>query len=333
MADFHIPTAAIIGGESLIGRDLRDLLGSVKPSPDIRLISGEPDNAKVARVSDGEAVVLAPLDAETLAESDVVFLAGTPEAARRALDLVDESGPALIDLTGSLEDHPHARLRAPQLEDAAARPESLINVVAHPAAIALGLLFRRLASAFPIERSVVEVFEPASERGQAGLSELQTQSVNLLSFKALPKEVYDAQVGFNLLSRFGEESPHNLEEVEARIDRHLATLLLMSTRMPMPSLRLIQAPVFHGYSCSVWVEFAASPGVEVLEEAIASAQIEVRRAAEEPPNNVGAAGEGGISVGGVRADRNHPRAYWFWLAADNLRLMAEAAVAVAKESL
>ena len=144
---------------------------------------------------------------------------------------------------------------------------------------------------------MVEVFEPASERGQAGLTELQTQTVNLLSFKPLPKDVYDAQVGFNLLARFGEESVHSLEDVEARIDRHLATLLLISTRMPMPSLRLVQAPVFHGYSCSVWIEFATAPGVDVLEEAIASAQIEVRRTEEEPPNNVGVAGEGGIECG------------------------------------
>lgn len=333
LADFHIPTVAIIGGESLIGREVRDLLGGLKPSPDIRLVSGEADSTKVTRDESGEAILLAPLDTETLALADVMILAGTPESARRALELNDIEEVALIDLTGTLEEHPRARLRAPELEPVGTRPDDAIDVIAHPAAIALAMFYQRLAEEFPILSSVVEVFEPASELGQAGITELQAQSVNLLSFKPLPKDVYDAQVGFSLLAAYGKESRHNLEEVEARIDRHLATLLLISSHAPMPSLRLIQAPVFHGYSASIWVEFKQKPQVQALEEALASMRIEVRTSDEEPPNNVGVVGENGLSVGGIRADRNHPRAFWFWLVADNLRIMAEAAVAVAKENL
>ncbi len=54
---------------------------------------------------------------------------------------------------------------------------------------------------------------------------------------------------------------------------------------------------------------------------------------DEPPSNVGVAGQGGISVGAIAVDRNQPRACWFWLVADNLRLAAENAVAVAQENL
>ena len=102
---------------------------------------------------------------------------------------------------------------------------------------------------------------------------------------------------------------------------------------PLPSLRLIQAPVFHGYSSSVWVSFESSPTVADLELALATAGIEVRSADEEPPNNVGAAGQSGLTVGDIRKDRNNPRAFWFWLVADNLRLFAETGVAVLKECL
>ena len=35
--------------------------------------------------------------------------------------------------------------------------------------------------------------------------------------------------------------------------------------VPMPSLRLIQAPVFHGYTFSAWVEFEENPGVEFFD--------------------------------------------------------------------
>ena len=57
----------------------------------------------------------------------------------------------------------------------------------------------------------------------------------------------------------------------------------------MPSLRVIAAPVFHGYSISMWVEFETGVNAQEIGEALASAQIEVRGRNDEPPNNVGAA--------------------------------------------
>jgi aspartate-semialdehyde dehydrogenase len=327
-------TVAVVGGESLIARELQDLFAGLKPAPEVHLISGEADSAKILRDQTGEAMVLTPLSALATRDAAAVFLAGSAASSRQALDMAGEDGPVLIDLTGALEDHPRARLRAPLLEPAArADPPGTIHIVVHPAAFALALFYSRLANRFPIERSVANIFEPASERGHAGLKELQAQTVNLLSFKPLPQDVFDTQLGFSMLARYGEEAPRQLAEAEARIDRHLATLLAMSARMPMPSLRLSQAPVFHGYSCSIWVEFQESPGVAPIEEALASAQIEIRRADEEAPSNVGVAGQSGLSAGDIRQDRNNPRAFWFWVAADNLRLLAETAVAAAREYL
>jgi aspartate-semialdehyde dehydrogenase len=164
------------------------------------------------------------------------------------------------------------------------------------------------------------------------VDELQKQTVGLLSFKPLPKEIFDTQVSFNMLTRYGSDSRHSLHEAELKIDRHLASLLAGAGSVPMPSLRLIQAPVFHGYSISVWVEFESNPGVERIVETLASNKIiDVRTEDQEPPANVGVAGQSGITVGAINPDRNHPRACWFWVVADNLRLSAENALEVARE--
>lgn len=333
MDSSNVRRIAIVGGESLIGREIRELLSNMQPEPAVDLISGESESPKLARGDEGEAVVLSPMTAESLAGAAAVVLGGTQESSRRALELTASSNQPLIDLTAALEDQTNARLRAPQLEARGAPPEQNIHVIAHPAAVLLALFYNRIAPRFSIRQSVVEVFEPASERGQSGLHELQGQTLNLLSFKPLPKDVFDAQIGFNLLPTYGSEAPQRLNQIEECIDRHLATLLLISSRAPMPSLRLVQAPVFHGYSCSVWVEFETAPAVADLEMALASSLIEVRTSDEEPPTNVGAAGQSGISAGDIRRDRNNPRAYWFWLVADNVRMLADTAVAVMKDLL
>jgi aspartate-semialdehyde dehydrogenase len=297
-----------------------------------KLIGADEGEAGTLTEDRGEAVVLTALDEDNLSGAKVAFLAGSAESSRRALDIVRrlKRGPALIDLTYILEDDPAAHLRAPMAEPANyVVPPDIEHIIAHPAAILLAVFLVRLNQIRPIRRSVAHAFEPASERGQRGISELQKQTASLLTFQKMPKEVYDEQVAFNLLARFGEEAPESLERIETRIEKHLATLLSLNGPVPMPSIRLIQAPVFHGHSVSLWVEFDEKPGVAALEKALGRVQIDVRGAGLDPPNIVGFAGQSGIAVGAIAEDRNHPKAMWFWIVADNIRIAAENAVAVA----
>lgn len=328
-------TIALVGSDTLLGREIRDIVSTSAPELALKLVAGDDEQAgKLARVGD-EAALIGGLDAENLSGAQAVFLAGSAQSSRRALELAGGSVP-VIDLTFFAEENPGARLRAPAVEGDAEDEDhggGGINVIAHPAAIALALFLRRLHAQDPIRRAIVHILAPASDQGRAAVEELQQQVVNLLSFKALPRAVFDAQLGFNLLVRYGEEAPVALEESEMRIERHLATLLDLPGEgegAPMPSLRLIQAPVFHGYSIAAWVEFEANPGVEALGNSLTSDSIEVRGGEFEPPTNVGQAGLSGITVGAIAPDRNVTEACWFWIVADNLRLMAENAVAVAK---
>jgi len=332
------PVIALVGSESLMGRELRDIAATSTPEIALKLIAAEDEEpGTLTRVGDRPAVV-GGLGADSLAGARAVVLAGGADSARQALELLDgDDSTAVIDLTGIAEERPDARLRAPLVEAGAEAEDEVdarVHVIAHPAAIALALFLRRLHAHDPIRRSVIEIFAPASEHDARGVQELQQQTVSLFSFQNLPRAVFDAQLTFNMLPRLGEEAPASLEDTELRIERHLATLLAMpgeGSGAPLPSLRLIQAPVFHGYSISAWVEFDGNPGIEALEAGLAAGPIEVRSGEFSPPTNVGQAGQGGIAVGAVSVDRNNPEACWFWLVADNLRLAAENAAEVARQ--
>lgn len=342
-------TVVLIGSESLVAREIRDIVaGPPNSGLDLRLIAADDEQAgALTRVGDEPTVVI-ELNPENLTGARAVILAGSPASSRKALDLLRDNGaampdntPAVIDLAYTAEERPDARLRAPLVESQVeSEAEDLadagadVHVIAHPAAIALALFLRRLHGQDAIRRSVIQIFAPASEHGAPGIEELQQQTVSLLSFKPMPRAIFDAQVSFNMLARYGEEAPAALEESELRIERHLATLLAMPGEgegAPMPSLRLVQAPVFHGYSFSAWVEFEVNPGVEALESGLPMGSIEVLGADFDPPTNLSQAGHGGIAVGAITPDRNHSEACWFWFVADNLRLAAENAVAVARQ--
>lgn len=314
---------SIIGGETLLGRELREALGE-HGFRNVQMI-GAHDEVSLTTL-EGEAAVVTPLDRERLADSEVVFCAGTPESSRKAFDLASD-GATFIDLTYALEDIPEARLRAPMVD--AGEPVSRVHVLAHPAATAVAVLMANMPGV--IKQSVVQIFEPASERGQAGIHELQQQTTSLLAFRQMEKKVYDAQVGFAMVARYGEDAPEQLQAVEQRIERHLASLLLSTGKdLRMPSLRLTQAPVFHGYSLSFWMELDDRPSVEDLEEMLASSHIEVRSAEFDAPSNVGVAGHRGLIAGAIELDRNHPRGVWVWAVADNFRLIVDNAMDVAR---
>ena len=325
------PLVAVVGGDTLLAKEIRELLGESPLAPRVQLISAVAAGASTEPDREEDELVMVPLSPESLAGARVVFLSGSPASSRRAHRLGASGGVRLIDLTSALEEQPEARLRAPSAEPRTPTPPARIQVIAHPAAIALAMFLSQVSRIRTIRRSIVHVFEPASERGQRGLDELQQQTVAVLSFKKLKTDVFDAQLGFNLLARYGEEAHEPLEGIEQRVERHLASLLSAWPDIPMPSLRLIQAPVFHGHSFSVWVEFDENPGADALARALELAGIDVR--AGDPPSNAGIAGQSGLGAGAIAADPNHPRAVWFWLVADNLRLAAENALAVAREVL
>lgn len=325
-------TIALVGGETLLGRELREVLGETALGQHLRLVAGAEEESGTLTEIGGSAAFLAKLDPDAVEDAEALILAGSLESSKAALEANPDG--LVIDLTYAAEDNPDARIRAPQVEGSDYEVDHTgPQIVAHPAAVAIAMVLQHLNAAYPIARAVIHIFEPASEYGTAGIEELQQQTVNLLSFQPLPKKVFDAQLAYAMLAQLGSEAPVPLAEREDRIERHLATLLERLDGCPMPSLRLIQAPVFHGYTFSFWIEFEDAPGASEIEDAMSRDSFDLRTGDLEPPNNVGVAGQSGIALGAITPDRNNGNAFWIWAAVDNLRLAAESAAMIAGEAV
>jgi aspartate-semialdehyde dehydrogenase len=192
-------------------------------------------------------------------------------------------------------------------------------VVAHPAATVLDLLLLRAQRAGAVQTIAATIFEPVSEQGKRGMDELHQQTVNLLSFSSLPKEVFDEQVAFNMLGRFGENSSLSLRSIEERMTAHLEAIA--GGRVRVPSLMLVQAPTFHAHTFSVYVQFERPLEAAAFTKALAGDHVTILTGSEDGPSNVNAAGQGKILVS-VRIDARNPKGVWIWAAADNLKIAA-----------
>src|SRR5215469_3065801 len=83
---------AVVGGDTLLAKEIREVLAETKPAPHVQLISGAADSATILSAEDEETVVMTPLNAESLEGSSVAFLAGSQASSRRTLKVSPESG-------------------------------------------------------------------------------------------------------------------------------------------------------------------------------------------------------------------------------------------------
>jgi aspartate-semialdehyde dehydrogenase len=323
---------AIVGAGSLKGKDVAEVLDQRNfPSLDVKLLDDDESLGQLEAVKD-EITFIQSVRASEFEHMDFTFFASDADCTRRNWQHVMKSGGAIVDLSYALEDEAGAVVRSPWVERQLGRafipglqPEPA--VVAHPVAVVLGLLLTRLHAAAPIKRVVATVFEPASEHGQKGMDELHEQTVNLLSFQSLPKKVFDVQVAFNMVARYGAKSAPLLSSVPERVVKHYKKIV--ADRAPLPSLQVVQAPVFHGHAFSLNVQFEQATTTTQVSDALAGEHVAVIADPEEGPNNVSAAGQGNILVS-VNPDLADGRSVWLWAASDNFRVAAMTAVEVAE---
>jgi aspartate-semialdehyde dehydrogenase len=326
---------AIVGAASLRGKEIAEVLRDRNfPAVDIRLLDDDESLGRLEAVGD-EVTFIQSIRPEQFENVDFTFFAADPRATKAKWEIARDLGNTIIDASGALEGAPGAVIRSPWIEREMIergtghpiKPELQPDpvVVAHPAATALALITLRAEKFARVERMIVTVLDPASEYGQKGMDELHEQTINLLSFKELPKKVFDIQVAFSTVARFGAQSQYSLDKVAARILKDYQRLAPGAIEL---ALQTIQAPVFHGYTFSIYLETEKPIAANDLSKALAGDHVLITDA-DDTPNNVSAAGQGDILLT-LKSDANRKNGVWLWAAIDNLRVSALTAVECAE---
>lgn len=346
---------AVLGSSSLLGHEILAVMKE-RDFPISRLITSDVDEDEpalpVVDLREGFEPAIAD---ENLGEQDVDFIflaaplasrASSPGMAgplflRSAQKLARARACKVIDASESLAGEPGGVLRIPYLERAHtdSRPPldecrsgqtPSFQISPHPAVIVISALLLPLAERWRPRSIVANVFGPASEIGPEAIEELQKQTTSLLSFQKIPRAIFGQQLAFNLLPRLGRGCSRagRLGNLEHRIQNQLR--ICLRDRVPMPALRLFQAPVFNSLAFSLYVEALEPVAVEGLGQALAGERVRVRRGLDLPPSQVEASGSGSILVDTLAQDPSHPEGVWIWAVADNVRLAALNAVEIAE---
>ena len=320
----------------MLGKEVAEALSeSPLLSFDVLLLDTEDAAGRLSSAGE-EASFIQKLEADSMSGLDIVFFAGDAEMTRAYFGAARQATASVVDLTYAVENEPETILRGlwgglpPQTKQPDLTTPAVVS--AHPAALMLALLARRVQNRLPIRAIAATFFEPASEHGQAAMDELHQQTVSLLSFQSLPREQYDAQVAFNMAPSVGDAAKLNISTIRERILQHYGAICGGDVARAI-AVQVVQAPVFHGYTASIFVELDAPATAREFEAAVQGDRVDLVGGESDPPSNLSVAGQPDmlLQVRSAEVESGRGTRFWVWAAADNLRVAAANAIACAAE--
>jgi len=312
-----------------LGAELRSLLEESRfAAADFRLFDEEVAAGTLTEAG-GEAAVVQPVEEGSFDRAGVVFFTGSTDFARANLTAARAAGGKVIDLSGAAIAQQDAATWFPKLDALqgrafpAGRGLFAIPSAAATAAASLAMGLAKLRAAQLMFLS----FQSVSEAGRPGIEELESQTGQLLSFQGVGQPVFDTQVAFNLLDRFGPQSVQNLNAVRTRL--HAESKACVGDKVAVPAVQVLHAPVFYGAAFAACAELPAGTTAEHVENACQEAGFLIPPD-DSGPSNVSVAGEKALHLAKPTADPGRRGTWWFWGAADNIRLPAANAVKLAE---
>lgn len=305
-----VPRLAIVGANSLLGKEIKEqLAGSGYPSAKTTLFELE-ELAGLLTDYGTEARVINETVAEQVLDHEIVCFCGDPGTARDYLERLLTANHLGLDCTGAWLEDDRAFGWIPGINTPPRISEHRALVI--PPATSILLAGAMVALGDAAANASANVFVPASERGDDGLSELSQQSTAILGLAEIEDGVFGRQLAFDVWVPPPDDA--------LGAERVAATLKWLD--VSVPAINIVAVPVFHGMALSLFLPGAAADDVAAaLSNAGFSVSDEAGEVVDSPVRVAGIAGIHTISV------RDDVSGVWVWAVTDNLHARAAAAVA------
>ena len=284
------------------------------PTASVRLFTTGSDPDSNLTEFAGEAMLVTAPDIEALDTLDIAFLCGTRQEGERYLDWPSRAGFRAIDLSGASDGAGDVPLVNASVNPQAIRRGAPVIGTPHAVSQMLSTLLAPIHAVCGLEEAIVVALQPASEHGQPGIDELYQQSLSLLNFQEMPKEIFGRQLAFNVIPGWLSEASKTASITRADLEKQVAAITGGGFALAVQTL---QAPVFHGHTALIHLTLRAGKGREdLLASFRQSEEVHIGRRGD-PVTPVERAGEGGVLLSGVQPGLKSS-SFWMWVAADDL---------------
>jgi len=250
-----------------------------------------------------------------------LFSAGASRSKEFAPPVV-EAGAVVVDNSSAYRMDKDVPLVVPEINPQAIAQHK--GIIANPnCSTIIGIVpVWPLHRANPVKRMIVSTYQAASGAGQSAMTELQTQSHEILDGKEPTCNAFPYQIAFNLFSHNSAMGPNGYNQEEMKMVHETRKIF------DCPSIAItctcIRVPVFRAHCESINLEFTdpitpdqvrdllgTAPGVSILDD----------REHNRFPMPIDASGKDDVFVGRIRQDESIPenRGINIWVAGDQLR--------------
>lgn len=256
-------------------------------------------------------------------QADIALFSAGSDIAKEYAPKAVKEGCIVIDNSSCFRYEEDIPLIVPEVNNHKLKDYEHRGIIANPncSTIQLVVALKPIYDAVGIDRITIATYQAVSGTGKEAISELISQTTELLNGRAAHAKVYDKQIAFNVFPHIDEflENGYTREEMKLVWE----TKKIMEDEQLRISATTVRVPVLYGHSEAVNLELksplSADEARKLLKRAPGIKVIDNPLKLKYPTPFIDAIGKDDVFVGRIREDISHPNGLNLWIVADNIR--------------
>ena len=313
---------AIVGASGAVGQDfLRVPAERNFPIDELRLFGSSRSAGTTYRFRDKDIVVRELRhDTDDFKDIDIAFTSAGGGTSQEFAEDITRHGAVMIDNTSAFRMDPDVPLVVPECNaaDALNRPR---GIIANPncTTIMMVVALQAIERLSHIRRVHVASYQAASGAGAAAMTELETQTAQLVRGEQPTVSKFAYQLAYNVIPQIDVFTDNGYTKEEMKM--YHETKKIMHSDIEV-SATCVRVPVMRSHSEAIWVETERPLTVEEVRAAITGGEgltLQDNPAERDYPMPLFLAGCNDVYVGRIRKDLANPNGLTFWLVSDQIK--------------
>ena len=313
---------AIVGASGAVGQEfLRVLAERNFPIDELRLFGSSRSAGTTYRFRDKDIVVRELRhDTDDFKDIDIAFTSAGGGTSQEFAEDITRHGAVMIDNPSAFRMDPDVPLVVPECNaaDALNRPR---GIIANPncTTIMMVVALQAIERLSHIRRVHVASYQAASGAGAAAMTELETQTAQLVRGEQPTVSKFAYQLAYNVIPQIDVFTENGYTKEEMKM--YHETKKIMHSDIEV-SATCVRVPVMRSHSEAIWVETERPLTIEEVRAAITGGEgltLQDNPAERDYPMPLFLAGCNDVYVGRIRKDLANPNGLAFWLVSDQIK--------------
>ena len=314
------PSISIVGATGAVGKICLDILSERKfPSDKINIFASKKSEGKKISYLNKDLIVR-EAKKNSFKDSNIVFISADSKVSEDLAPHAVKDGALVIDDGSAFRMKKDVPLVVPEVNENDINYHngiiSIPNCTTTPLVMAIHNL-RKLAN---INRIQATTYQAVSGSGALAISELQSQTKNIINNKDISKSVYPHQIAFSLIPQVDDFMSDGYTKEEHKMINE--TKKILHDENLLISATCVRVPVFYCHSEAISVDFENeidinevvnifknAEGIKLIDDGLN----------QNYPTPKFVEGKDDIYIGRIRKDNSNKKGLNFWIVSDNLR--------------